>query len=294
VGKPSTEDGGTALSHDLLARQLSGLARRLEAEDDPGLMLDEVVLAAVALIPGVEEGSISVVIGRRQVSSRHASGDLPAKVDAVQEETGEGPCLDATYEHQTVRVSDMAHEARWPKFSARALELGAASMLSFQLYVEGDKLGALNLYSRHPNSFDDDSEHIGLLFASHAAIAFADAEKVRHLRIAVSRRDLIGQAKGILMERYKIRADQAFSLLVRVSQDNNCKLYDVAEELTRTGELEGSTTRSDADQPTRGTAPPQARAINKGLAGAPDRRDTRFESCRLPAPYPSDAHSTRP
>ncbi len=223
----------------MLARQLSGFARRLEAESDSGLMLDEVVRAAVELIPGVEEASISIVTGRRQVTSLHSSGDLPEMVDAVQEEVGEGPCLEAAYEHLTVRVPDMAREERWPRFSRRALELGAASMLSFQLYVERDDLGALNLYSRHPDSFDDDSEHIGLLFASHAAIAFADAEKVRHLTVAVSSRDLIGQAKG-LMERFRIRADQAFSLLVRVSQDNNRKLYDVAEELTRTGRLERS------------------------------------------------------
>jgi GAF domain-containing protein len=236
-GKPSRPDPGTPVSPDVVARQLSDLARRLEAEGDPGLMLDEIVRAAVELIPGVQEGSISVVIGRRQVVSQHASGNLPEQVDAVQEEVGEGPCLDAAYQHLTVRVADMAHETRWPKFSARALALGAASMLSFQLYVERDNLGALNLYSRQANSFDEDSEQIGLLFASHAAIAFAGAEKVRHLNIAVSRRDLVGQAKGILMERFRISAEQAFALLVRVSQDNNLKLYDVAEELTRTGAL---------------------------------------------------------
>lgn len=237
-GRPSSEDLGTAGGHDLLARQLSGLARRLQAENDPGLMLDEVVRAAVDLIPGVEEGSISVVTGHRQVNSLHSSGTLPEEVDAVQEEVGEGPCLDAAYEHMTVRVSDMAREARWPAFSSRALALGARSMLSFQLYVEHDTLGALNLYSRRADSFDDESEHIGLLFASHAAVAFAGAEKVRHLNIAVTRRDLVGQAKGILMERFKISADQAFSLLVRVSRDNNRKLYDVAEELTHTGHLD--------------------------------------------------------
>ena len=222
---------------ELLAEQLSSFARRLEAEDDPELMLDEVVRAAVALIPGVEEGSISVVVGRREVTSRHPSGELPEKVDAVQMELGEGPCLDAAYEHHTVLVADMAAEDRWPLFSPRALELGAASMLSFQLYVEGDNLGALNLYSRRPNSFDEDSEQIGLLFASHAAIAFADAEKVTHLHIAVDRRDLIGQAKGILMERFNITADQAFTVLSRTSQQSNRKLYDVAEELTETGHL---------------------------------------------------------
>ena len=225
------------MDHELLAQQLSSLARRLEAEDDPALMLDEVVRGAVALIPGVEEGSISVVVGRKEVTSRHQSGELPEKVDAVQMAVGEGPCLDAAYEHHTVLVEDMATEDRWPRFSPRALELGAASMLSFQLYVEGDNLGALNLYSRRPHSFDDDSQQIGLLFASHAAIAFANAEKVRHLTVAVDRRDLVGQAKGILMERFKITADQAFTLLTRASQQSNRKLYDVAEELTETGHL---------------------------------------------------------
>ena len=115
---------------------------------------------------------------------------------------------------------------------------GSGQHLFFQLYVEHDNLGALNLYSRQPDSFDDDSEHVGLLFASHAAIAFAGAEKVRHLTIAVSRRDRVGQAKGNLMERFKISADQAFALLVRVSLDNNLKLYDLVEDLTRTGHLE--------------------------------------------------------
>ena len=128
-------------------------------------------------------------------------------------------------------------EDRWPKFSAGALELGAVSMLAFQLYVDGDNLGALNLYGRKANSFDDESEYVGLLFASHAAIAFAGAEKVRHLNVALVRRDLIGQAKGILMERFKITAEQAFRTLVRVSQDNNRKLFDVAEELSQTGRL---------------------------------------------------------
>lgn len=195
-------------------------------------------------------------------------------------EVGEGPCLDAAYEQQTVRVSDMAQEDRWPKFSARALELGAASMLSFQLYVEGDNLGALNLYSRKPNSFDDDSEHIGLLFASHAAVAFAGAEKVRHLTIAVNRRDLVGQAKGILMERFKINAEQAFTVLTRVSQHNNRKLYDVAEELTRTGHIPGfNANGAKAQPPTRGhrrlgCGVPANPGDQYALTGPPGRHDT--------------------
>lgn len=237
-GEPSNADTGTSAEHDELARQLSAFARRAQSQDDPGLMLDEVVRAAVALIPGAEEGSISVVTGRRDVTSQHPSGELPAQVDALQTETGQGPCLDAAYEHETVRVPDMATEDRWPKFAARASALGAASMLSIQLWVENDNLGALNLYSRTAESFTDESEHVGLLFASHAAIAFAGADKAHHLNIGLARRDLIGQAKGILMERFKITADQAFAILVRTSQGANRKLYDVVEELVATGVID--------------------------------------------------------
>jgi GAF domain-containing protein len=236
-GEPSAQHQGLAVDQDQLAQDLSAFARRAEAEGSPGSVLDDIVRAAVELIPGAEEGSITVVTGRREVSSRHPRGGLPAQVDAVQMETGQGPCLDAAYEHQTVRVADMTVEDRWPEFACRAASLGAMSMLCLQLYVERDDLGALNLYSRRPGSFDDESEHVGLLFASHAAIAFAGAEKVRNLTIAVQRRDLIGQAKGILMERFKITSDQAFSILVSVSQNHNRKLFDVAEELTATGRI---------------------------------------------------------
>jgi hypothetical protein len=110
-------------------------------------------------------------------------------------------------------------------------------MLSFQLYVEGDNLGALNLYSRTPVAFDDESEHVGLLFASHAAIAYDAVRQQTGLARSVATRQLIGQAQGILMERHKITADQAFGLLVRASQHRNTKLRDVADALVHSGEL---------------------------------------------------------
>ena len=222
---------------DQLAHQLSELARTLEAEDDTDAMLDELVSAAVAQIPGVDEGSISVVVARRDVSSQSPSSDLPARVDALQTETGQGPCLDAVYQEKVVRVPDMASETRWPKFARRAAEAGAASMLSFQLWVEGDNLGALNLYGRTPKAFSEESEQVGLLFVSHAAVAMASAQRRDQLIAGLATRDLIGQAKGILMERHKIDAQRAFSLLVRVSQQRNRKLRDVASELTATGKL---------------------------------------------------------
>ena len=236
-GRPSAEDQGTAAGLDPLARELSELAQTLQSQDDTQEVLDAIVGAAVNLIPGVDEGSISVVLNRRDVGSHSPSGELPRVVDGIQAEVGEGPCLDAAFEQQTVRVPDMAAEERWPRFGRRAAEAGAKSMLAFQLFVEGDNLGALNLYSYRPNAFDDESEHVGLLFASHAAVAFAGAQKMDQLKAAIDHRDLIGQAKGILMERYKLTADKAFLPLAGVSQRTNRKLYDLAEELTSTGVL---------------------------------------------------------
>ena len=241
VGPGSTGDATVPVGFDELAQTLSDLARKLEAEDDTEAMLDDLVAAAVALIPGVDEGSLSIVLARRDVSSQSPSGDLSRRVDALQTETGQGPCLDAVYQEKTVSVPDMASETRWPDFARRAAEAGAGSMLSFRLWVEGDDLGALNLYGREPHAFTEESEHIGLLFVSHAAIAVAGAQKQDQLAESIATRDLIGQAKGILMERYRIDAQKAFSLLVRASQQRNVKLRELAVELTDTGELAGVT-----------------------------------------------------
>lgn len=237
-GQPSTANTGTA-DPNQLAEDFGELARSLEEQDDPDVMLAEIIVAAVAMVPGVDEGSISVVTGRRNIGSQAPTGDLPMQVDALQEETQQGPCLDAAYKQLTVRVADMASETRWPEFARRASQAGAASMLSLQLYVEGDNLGALNLYSRTPNAFDDESEQVGLLFASHAAVAYAGVRKEAQLARAVDSRDLIGQAKGILMERYKISPERAFLVLTRASQNSNRKLHDIATELVRHGTVPG-------------------------------------------------------
>jgi GAF domain-containing protein len=232
-GKPSASDTGTTIGMDALATSLSEVARELQEKRSPEQTLAAVVRASVDLIPGVDEASISVVIGRERVSSEAASSELPERVDALQAETGEGPCLDAVYEQQTVRVPDMRAETRWPQFARRAYEAGALGMLSFQLYVEGDNLGALNLYSRRAGAFTDESEHVGLLLAAHAAVAYAGARTEEQLGHAIDHRDLIGQAKGILMERFNVDANAAFGILVKFSQQSDMKLFEIANRLVQ-------------------------------------------------------------
>ena len=220
-----------------LASRLSDLARELQHEDDADAMLAGIVHAALELIPHAADASISLVLGRRKIISRAASSDLPRQVDALQSETGQGPCLDASYEDRIVSVADLSTEPRWPDFSRPAFSLGARSMLSFQLFIEGDQLGALNLFGKDVNVFDAESERIGALVAAHAAVALAGSKQVSQLAQALDTRDLIGQAKGILMERFKITAQQAFLLLSRASSEMNIKLHDVAEQLTVSGEM---------------------------------------------------------
>ncbi|MFC6021340.1 GAF and ANTAR domain-containing protein [Plantactinospora solaniradicis] len=218
-----------------LAQTLSDLARTLQDEDNLADTLNAIVAAAVETIPGARYAGMTVVRGRRAVDTRAATDDLVRRIDQVQRDAGQGPCLDAVYEQQTVRVSDLARETRWPHFTGRGLELGVRSMLSFQLYVVHDNLSALNLYSPEVGAFDDESEQVGLLFASHAAVAMAGARRQNDMDKAVATRDLIGQAKGILMERYRLTADQAFILLVRASQHTNIKVAEMARTLTQTG-----------------------------------------------------------
>ncbi|MFI9402267.1 GAF and ANTAR domain-containing protein [Nocardia sp. NPDC052316] len=224
---------------DKLALHLGDLARFLQEQGSVEETLQGIVDAAVVTVPGAEYAGLSVVRGRETMSTPAASAEVVDQVDQVQIDFQEGPCLDVLYEKHTVWLPNTAEERRWPRFAARARELGIGSMLSFQLYVTGDDLGALNLYSRHAEAFTDESEQVGLLFATHAAVAMADAQERAHLSQAMGTRDLIGQAKGILMERYKLTSVQAFALLVRASQHTNTKLAEVAEYLTRSGELVG-------------------------------------------------------
>jgi transcriptional regulator with GAF, ATPase, and Fis domain len=236
-GQPSAQDTGTTLGFDELARRLAEAARGLQEQSDDQQVLDRVVNLAVAMVPGADEATITMVRAGRHVYSAAATGDLARGFDALMDETGEGPCMDALWNQETVRVDDLASDPRWPVLGPRGGERGIGSMLCLQLFAHRDTLGALDLVAYEKSAFTDESEHVGLLLASHAAIAVAGAQKLGHAAIALVNRDIIGQAKGVLMERFKITADQAFEVLAKVSQDTNRKVYAIAKELTRTGTL---------------------------------------------------------
>ncbi len=229
-----------------LGDALSTVARTLQEEHgDVEGTLQAITAGAVATVPRAEGCSISYVIGHSLVEPRASTSELPRRLDLMQQELGQGPCLDAIWENEVVRVDDMTSEQRWPAFAQQSAALGVRSMMCFQLFVHGDQLGAMNLYARTPGAFDDEAEQIGLLFASHAAVALAGAETEQNLRLGMNHRDLVGQAKGILMERHRLTAAQAFAVLARVSQEKNRKLVDIARELADSGAMPGGRTRRD-------------------------------------------------
>ena len=217
------------------AEVFAEVARALVAQADVQRTLQKIVDLAVETIHGCDHAGVTFLEGR-EASTAAASDDVPATVDAIQYETGEGPCLDAIRHHEVYRTGDLAAERRWPRFSGRAQrETGITSMLCFRLFVEGDTLGALNMYSKAEDAFDDEAQAVGLVFAAHAAVALANAIHDEQLEEALQSRDVIGQAKGILMAQQGVDADRAFDMLRRASQRLNLKLRDLAAEVARSG-----------------------------------------------------------
>jgi len=131
----------------------------------------------------------------------------------------------------------MSSDTRWPRFARRAVELDVQSMLCLPLWINDRAIGSLSLYAHQPKAFDDASRSVAGLFATLAALALGDAQRTDRLRRAMTNRDIIGQAKGILMERHRITADQAFDTLIAASKHFNRKVVDIAQELAETGHL---------------------------------------------------------
>lgn len=229
-------DDATAHPESGLARELSELAQALRNADTLELVLEAVVTSAVSEVTSTTYAGISEITPHRVVT-KAASDPVVEEIDAIQYDLGDGPCLTSLHNHATVRADDLATDERWPKYSAAAVERGVRSTLSVRLFVGDEALGVLNLYSSQPRAFDDNDEQIAVLLAAHAAVAMKGRRIEANLRSALESRDVIGQAKGILMERLKVADDQAFALLVSASQRSHRKLRDIAEELTRTGEI---------------------------------------------------------
>lgn len=229
------------MTHGSLAIPLAEMARDLLAQKSVQETLDRIVVHAVKLIEGCDDAGV-LIVEDGKVSTPAATSDRVRTSDAVQQEVREGPCFDAArHGRQACRIEDMTRTAeRWPRYAARARDLGIGSVMGFRLYTEDDDLGALNMYATRPGAFTQESETLGWLLASHAAVAFSSARTHAQLKHAMASRHDVGAAMGIIMERYKADEAQAFTILKKSSQDHNLKLRDVARTVVETGELFGA------------------------------------------------------
>lgn len=224
-----------------LGRRLADVARDVESRHDLSGAADEIVAVATEMVDHGTAAGITLVHGRRRVETVAATSDDVRRGDALQYELNEGPCLDAAWEERQVYCPDLAKDHRWPTWGPRvADELCVQTMLCTQLFTNENQLGALNLYSTKKGAFTEEDRETVLLLAAHAAVAVAAAQQVDSLKVAVDRRTTIGKALGILMERYDLDDDQAFSVLRRLSSDENRKVHDLAEELVITRHLAGT------------------------------------------------------
>jgi GAF domain-containing protein len=213
------------------------LGRIKLSDTDLNGVLDTIARLAKRTIPGASEVSVTLVRGKGAHTAAF-TGDLALSLDESQYESGYGPCLDASAAAATMSVPEMASDTRWPRWAARAREMGVNSSLSIGLPVQDTVTGALNIYATTPEAFDDDAIVLGQTFAGYAAVALANAHLydttatlAQQMQAAMDSRAVIEQAKGIIMGERRCSADEAFRILTKVSQDTNRKLRDVAAAL---------------------------------------------------------------
>lgn len=231
----------TAAADGNLAEVFADIARQLHEQSTPMDVVERITRAAVDTVEGCDHAALSVIRRHGRIETRGATDEVPHAVDAIQYETGQGPCLDAIDEHEVFQIDDLTADERWPPFSRRAAEeTGVRSMLSFRLFVESDTIGALNFYSRDVGAFDEHARTVGTILATHAALgirAVQDKERAEQLDQALASNRVIGMAMGVLMARGRMTEQEAFSVLTRASQHLNRRLRDVASQVVDTGVL---------------------------------------------------------
>jgi hypothetical protein len=237
-------------TEERLAEQLARLTELLLDADTVAEVLHHVVLAAVEMVPGADLVSVTLRSPDGQFYTPVETEERAVELDELQYKFGHGPCVDTARGEGPgyACTGDLATTPAWPDFGPAAAEHGYHSVVSTALLPSAAPprlSGALNIYSREQDAFDDVARDRALLLATHGSLALATTEAVRlagleraQLLHALDSRDVIGQAKGILMQRRGLTADEAFELLRTTSQDLNVKLAEVARTLaTRHAEI---------------------------------------------------------
>jgi GAF domain-containing protein len=192
--------------------------------------LQTIVEVACNSVPGFDQVGIATLT-KGKVETRAFTGDLVLPLDEIQYGLREGPCSAALQGSEAVSVSSLRDEERWPRYVPQARAAGVRSQMAVKLHLDQDAVGGINFYSTISDDVSQDAQVLARLFATHAAIALGRAHERHTLNEALETRTVIGEAIGILMERFEMNEDRAFAFLVRASSHANIKLRAVAQEL---------------------------------------------------------------
>ena len=220
---------------------VTALTTVLTTTTDMAGTLDGIVHLVQKYLPGAEQTSITLIRGKKATTVA-ASGALALALDEIQYEQGYGPCLDAGRCNEMMHINDMSIESRWPGYTPQAVDHGVHSSLSLPLPVENYLVGALNVYATRAGAFSQESIRVGTSLAAHITTALSFAEtahghrlRAENLEKAMRSRNVIEQAKGMIMAQQKCTAEAAFNLLRKLSMDENIKLQDLAVSLVSSG-----------------------------------------------------------
>lgn len=220
--------------HDMhIAHALIEASKAMNAPATLDETLEAITRSALLTVPGFDHVGISITHRDGTIETKAATDQLVWDLDRVQHELGEGPCFDSIRGAGITVVENARHDQRWPRYLPEAVKRGLRAQLAVGLYSDGDSLGGINFYSTESDEIDADAIDIAELFAAHAAIALGRSRETFQMHTALESRRIIGQAMGLLMERYGMDEKRAFQFLVRTSSTGNIKLRDVAAQLVR-------------------------------------------------------------
>jgi hypothetical protein len=231
------------LSPGEIAALFSEIGEELSHAEDGDVVLDLLAQLATRRVAGAEYAGVTVGRGGQRFETVAMTHDLVLKIDKIQYELRSGPCVDAIVAETTFNAADLRTDHRWPEFGRRCVErTGIVSMLSLRLYIESDRevIAGLNMYSHQPAAFDENSEAIAQLLATHGSVAVGKAAaqaKSRNLLQALKTSRQIGIAMGIIMANEKVTEEEAFDLLRIASQRTHRKLAEIATDVAYTGLL---------------------------------------------------------
>jgi transcriptional regulator with GAF, ATPase, and Fis domain len=229
------DPAGVDATHTRIAELVQDLYARPDTDSET--VIAELAENAAVEIPGAQYAGVTVTRNSKHIDTPAATHKWPILLDDIQQRHREGPCLTAAWEEKTIHVADLETDERFPLYRQDALEqTPIRSIFAFQLFIAGETMGALNVYAEEPHAFGPETRVIGLIFAAHSSLAWNTARRDEQFQRALASRDIIGQAKGMLMERYGVNAVQAFEVLRKLSQDSNVPLIQIATELVATAQ----------------------------------------------------------